>query len=61
MKRFEYKTERFSIGMSLKLNDVDITKRLNRLGFEGWELISVNMITNLGMIAEAVYTFKREI
>lgn len=62
MKRFEYKIEEFDAGISL--NNIDynaILIRINRLGFEGWELVSTNVNFMAGLPGKIVYTFKREI
>ncbi|MEK5443414.1 MULTISPECIES: DUF4177 domain-containing protein [unclassified Fredinandcohnia] len=53
MKQFEYKIENIQIQLN---NDIDfntaMTKKLNSLGKEGWELTGVN---------GTIFYFKREI
>jgi hypothetical protein len=70
MKKFEYKTLKvkedvegsFFSSTPNALNSEKTELYLNKLGFEGWELVSV-FDTNLvhGSTNEIIFVFKREI
>lgn len=59
MKKFEYKIENFKIhGMVNLILTKEHEEKMNNLGKEGWELVSVNDTKN-GRTVMAI--FKREI
>lgn len=63
MKRFEYKTLEIEPKGTWrwKFDIVEIDKTLNKLGQEGWELVSVESRDMGGTAYGFHYTFKREI
>ena len=64
MKRFEYKTVEIKPTgtWTSKFDIVEIDKVLNRMGSEGWELVSMeDRNVGYGTTACFYYTFKREI
>lgn len=64
MKRFEYKTlkTREKGFWSGKLDTEELELYLNKLGFEGWEMVSsVETNTYQGGTNEIIFVFKREI
>jgi len=63
MKRFEYKTvEIKSKGIwATNFNPEEIDKELNKLGSQGWELVSIGSRDTGGTLIGFFYTFKREI
>lgn len=64
MKRFEYKTLKTKEKgfWSGKLDTEELELYLNKLGFEGWEMVSsVETNTYQGGTNEIIFVFKREI
>lgn len=62
-KKFEYKTERIDSKSiwSIKFDSKEIDEILNQIGSEGWELVSVQDISQTGTAWSFHYTFKREL
>lgn len=63
MKRFEYKTVKIKLKgtWNPKFDIADIDKELNKMGSQGWELVSVESRDMGGTPYGYFYTFKREI
>lgn len=64
MKKFEYKTITMDAEgiFGGKINNEKLEKELNRLGSEGWELVStVTSSVTYGKTAYIVSVFKREL
>lgn len=64
MKRFEYKTLKTKEKgfWSGRLDTQELELYLNKLGFEGWEMVSsVETNTYQGGTNEIIFVFKREI
>ncbi len=65
MKQFEYKTLKFETEYSLfqgnKIYDEELNIKMNKLGLEGWELVSTLDSHSSGRTDYIVLIFKKEI
>ncbi|KAA0547584.1 DUF4177 domain-containing protein [Bacillus sp. BGMRC 2118] len=60
MDKFEYKTVNFESKGFLK-SKITPEEEMNKLGAEGWELVTSNTTILSGKTTEATYIFKRKI
>ncbi len=62
--QWEYKTVKYKPGgmMGGKVDEYEFEEQLNRLGYEGWELVSCfDTNSTHGQTREVIAVFKREV
>ncbi|WP_312822591.1 DUF4177 domain-containing protein [Epilithonimonas sp.] len=62
-KRFEYKTIEIKPKSiwSVKIEISDLENELNKLGMDGWEVVTMVPFTSTGTTQGFLYTLKREL